>query len=97
MIIESGIIIFLGMLMLAIKLPIKTSLRLLGKPLHVDVTVTAIAYVMHYGTFSGIMAAAVAGFMCSGFTSCARYLFGYIENNIYYPGKLFPVDPQKLK
>ena len=66
MIIESGVIIFFGMLLLGIKLPRKTSLWLLGYPLYLDLTVSVVAYVLHYGTFSGIMAAAVAGLPTSG-------------------------------
>lgn len=79
MIIESGVIIFLGMLLLGFKLPIETSLRLLGRPLMLDVSVSVLAFLMHYGTFSGVMAAAVAGLMCSGFTTLARKSIGYIE------------------
>ena len=71
MIIESGIIIFFGMLLLGIKLPRHVSLKLLGRPLALDLGVSVLAYVLHYGTFSGIMAAAVAGLMCSGFELCA--------------------------
>lgn len=97
MIIESGVIIFLGMLLLGLKLPLKTSLRLLGRPLALDFSVSALAFIMHYGTFSGVMAAAVAGLMCSGFTSLARYAFGYIEAGKYIPGKLWRIDPAKLK
>lgn len=89
MIIESGVIIFLGMMLLGIKLPRKISLKLLGRPLALDLAVTVVAYAMHYGTFSGIMAAAVAGLMCSGFTSIARYAFGYIEKNSYTPGRIW--------
>lgn len=92
MIIESGVIIFLGMLLLGIKLPRKISLKLLGRPLALDLAVTVIAYVMHYGTFSGIMAAAVAGLMCSGFTSAARYAFGYIEKTSYTPGRIWRLN-----
>jgi NhaP-type Na+/H+ or K+/H+ antiporter len=44
---------------------------------------------MHYGTFSGVMAAAVAGLMCSGFTSAARYAFGYIKNKQYFKGRIW--------
>ena len=91
MIIESGVIIFFGMLLLGIKLPRKVSLKLLGRPLALDLGVSVLAYVLHYGTFSGIMAAAVAGLMCSGFTSVARYAFGYIEGKKYYPGKIWQV------
>ena len=92
MIIESGVIIFFGMLLLGIKLPRKTSLKLLGRPLALDLGVSVLAYVLHYGTFSGIMAAAVAGLMCSGFTSVARYAFGYIEKGSYVPGRIWQLQ-----
>jgi len=97
MIIESGVIIFLGMLLLALKLKAKTSLTLLGYPLALDFGVSALAFIMHYGTFSGVMAAAVAGLMCSGFTSLARYAFGYIKGGKYYHGKIWKLDATKLK
>lgn len=86
MIIESGVIIFAGLLLLGFKLPRSTSLKLLGRPLALDLAVTVLAYLMHYGTFSGIMAAAVAGLLTSGFTSGARWLFGYIKGGVYYQG-----------
>jgi len=97
MIIESGVIIFLGMLFIALKLKTKTSLVLLGHPLAVDLGVSAVAFGMHYGTFSGVMAAAVAGLMSSGFTSIARYSVGYIESGEYHPGKIWVVDVNKLQ
>ena len=92
MIIESGAIIFLGMLLLGIKLPRRISLKLLGHTLALDLGVSVLAYIMHYGTFSGVMAAAVAGLMCSGFTSCARYAFGYIEKGSYVPGRIWQLQ-----
>ena len=97
MIIESGVIIFLGMLLLGLKLKTKTSLTLLGYPLALDFGVSALAWFLHYGTFSGVMSAAVAGLMCSGFTSLARYAFGYIKNGKYYHGKIWQINPTKLK
>ena len=92
MIIESGVIIFFGMLLLGIKLPRRVSLKLLGRPLALDLGVSVLAYIMHYGTFSGVMAAAVAGLMCSGFTSAARYAFGYIEKGSYVPGRIWQLQ-----
>ena len=89
MIIESGVIIFFGMMLLGIKLPRRVSLKLLGRPLTLDLAVTVVAYAMHYGTFSGIMAAAVAGLMCSGFTSIARYAFGYVKDRRYHKGRIW--------
>lgn len=79
MIIESGVIIFAGLLFIFIKLSSERRLRLLGRPLFLDVAVSAAAYILHWGTFSGVMAAAVAGLMCSGFTSAGRWLIGYID------------------
>jgi hypothetical protein len=79
MIIESGIIIFIGLLLLFVKLPRRTALKLLAYPLTLDLIVSAFAYAMHWGTFTGVMAAAVAGLMCSGLTSTARWLFGWID------------------
>ena len=86
MIIESGAIIFVGLMFIFIKLPRTTALKLLGHHLWLDVVVTILAFAMHYGTFSGVMAAAVAGLMCSGFTTTGRWLFGYITNKTYHPG-----------
>ncbi|GIV03808.1 MAG: hypothetical protein KatS3mg015_2638 [Fimbriimonadales bacterium] len=97
MIIESGVIIFLGMLLLALKLPAYVTLRALGRPFALDLGASALAFIMHYGTFSGVMAAAVAGLMCSGFTSLARYAVGYIRDGKYYPGKIWRLDVTKLK
>lgn len=97
MIIESGVIIFLGMLFLGLRLKVKTSLTLLGHPLALDFSVSALAFIMHYGTFSGVMAAAVAGLMCSGFTTLARYAVGYIRDGKYFPGKIWSIDVAKLK
>jgi len=86
MIIESGIIIFLGLLALAWKLPLHISLRLLEHSLVLDVTVSVLAYMLHWGTFTGVMAAAVAGLMCSGFTATAKWLFGSVRKGRYRPG-----------
>ena len=97
MIIESGVIIFLGMLLLGLKLKVKTSLTLLGHPLALDFSVSTVAFLMHYGTFSGVMSAAVAGLMCSGFTTVTRYAFGYIKSGKYHPGKIWQLDAAKLK
>lgn len=97
MIIESGAIIFVGLLLLAIKLPPKVSLRALGHPFALDLSVSLLAFVMHYGTFSGVMAAAVAGLMCSGFTALARWAFGFVKSGVYHPGKVWQAQPRHLK
>ena len=97
MIIESGVIIFLGFVFLAIKLPTRTVLRLLGKPFTLDLSASILAFLMHMGTFSGVMSAAVAGLMISGLSSGARYAVGWIDDNKYYPGRIWQLDVRKLR
>ena len=88
MIIESGVIILLGFLALFLKLRRRTLLVLLGKPLAVDLAGSILAYALHWGTFSGVMAAAVAGLMLSTLTAVSRWCVGYIDSGLYYPGRL---------
>ena len=89
MIVESGVIIFLGLLLLAIKLPTRVVLSLLGWPFAVDISASILAYFLHAGSFAGMMAAAVAGLLTSALTAGARYSCGYISNKKYYPGKVW--------
>ena len=84
--ITSGFIVFLGIFL---KLPRKTALQWLGKPLALDIAATALTAAMHWGTFSGMMAAAVAGLLCSAFSGMARFAFGWIESGVYHPGRIF--------
>ncbi len=86
MIIEAGVVIFLGLLFIFIKLPRHWALLLLGRPLALDLAASALAYILHWGTFSGVMAAAVAGLMCSGFTVVGRWAIGYSKNGQIVPG-----------
>jgi len=86
MIIESGVLIFMGFLLLAWKLPLGLKLRLLAFPFTIDLVASFAAYVIHWGTFTGVMAAAVAGLMVSSCTSISRWMFGYIEKGAYQPG-----------
>jgi hypothetical protein len=88
MIIESGFIILFGFLALFIKLPKRTLLHLLSWPLAVDLTGSVLAYVIHAGTFSGLIAAAVAGLMLSACTSIGRFSVGYIDQGKYVAGHL---------
>lgn len=76
--IGDGFIIFCGFVFIMIKLPRDVFLKVLGRPLATDIGVSVLAYMLHWGTFSGVMAAAVAGMFTSVFTSVMRKLIGYI-------------------
>ena len=83
---ETGLAIFLGLVFIFIKLPRRTMLRLLNHDMAIDVFVTLLVLVIHYGTFSGVMAATFAGLLTSLGTSTAKKLFGYIQGDIYHHG-----------
>jgi len=84
----TGLMVFLGIALILAKLPRRLMLKALGHPLVLDLTVSALTLVLHWGTFSGVMAATVAGLLTSLSTSGARRLFGYIRNDLYFRGLL---------
>jgi len=82
MIIESGIIIFLSFLLLVWRLDNRVLLReVLGHPLRTDLLAGALAYILHFGTLTGVMAAAVASLLISACISICRELYGYIAKH----------------
>ena len=82
----TGLAIFLGLVFIFIKLPRRTMLRWLRYDILLDLAVTLIVPVVHFGTFSGVMAATFAGLLTSVGTSLAKRLFGYIQGDQYFPG-----------
>lgn len=84
--IESGLIVFIGVFLLLAKLPRRTMLRLLHYDVALDIVVSVVTLAIHWGTFSGIMAATVAGLLTSMATTVMKRLFGYIHGDLYRPG-----------
>lgn len=82
----SGIIVFLSAVLVLVKLPRRWLLRVLHYDLAVDLVVSAIVLTLHFGTFTGIMAATFAGLLTSLATSAAKRAFGHIQGNRYFPG-----------
>jgi hypothetical protein len=85
-IIETGTIVFLSLMVLVWRLPRRAMLWLFGHPLWIEVPFSFCAYALHYGTFSGMMAAATVACMCFCFVQAGRALFGYIAKGTYRPG-----------
>ena len=80
----TGFMIFLGTFLILIKLPRRLMLRVLKYDLVIDITVSVIVLMIHFGTFSGVMAATIAGLLMSIATSSMKRLFGYIDGNNYH-------------
>jgi NhaP-type Na+/H+ or K+/H+ antiporter len=84
----TGFTIFLGVTLLLTKLPRRTALRILKYDLALDLMVSAAVLIIHFGTFSGVMAATVAGLLMSLATSGMKRLVGYVDGNFYVPGRI---------
>jgi hypothetical protein len=84
----TGVTIFIGIALILAKLPRRTMLRVLKHDLLLDIAVSLITLMIHWGTFSGVMAATVAGLLTSLATSGLKKLIGYADGDNYYPGKI---------
>jgi nucleoside permease NupC len=84
----TGFIVFLGVALILIKLPRRVMLRALKHDIWIDLLVSCLVLLVHWGTFSGVMAATVAGLLTSLMTSGAKRMFGYIDHDIYYVGRI---------
>jgi hypothetical protein len=88
MIIESGVIVALGLILLFFKLSWRARLRMLGFPLAMDLGVFILLNWLHWGTFSGMMVAATGALVCSSLISIGRKVYGYIDHGMYFPGRI---------
>lgn len=86
--IATGITIFLGLAAILAKLPRRMLLRLLKYGAVMDIAVTVLVLIIHWGTFSGVMGATVAGLLTSVATTGLKKLFGYIDGNLYHVGRI---------
>jgi NhaP-type Na+/H+ or K+/H+ antiporter len=84
----TGFLIFAGVGLLLAKLKRRTMLKVLKHDLVLDLAVTATVLLIHWGTFSGVMAATVAGLLMSLATSGLKKWVGFIDGNVYFPGRI---------
>lgn len=88
MILESGIIVAGGLLLTFAKCNWKVKLWMLSNPVFMDLLVFVILFLLHAGTFSGVMVATIGAFITSGMLTSGRYIYGYMENGSYVPGRV---------
>lgn len=84
--IEMGLVVALGLIVLYAKVGWKTRLWINSHPVLMDIIVFIFLNAIHWGTFSGLMVAAVGALACSLTISLARKWFGYIEHGQYVRG-----------
>lgn len=86
--IEMGIVVAVGLIVMFCKLSWKARLTLLSFPLLLDLTTFVVISLLHWGTYSGMMVAAVGALVCSLCISAGRKLFGFFARGVYIPGKI---------
>lgn len=89
---EMGIVVGLGLLVIFAKLSWRNRLRMLSNPVAMDIAVFALLCFLHWGTFSGVMVATVGALFCSIVLSALRWAFGYLDHGKHVPGR-FGVKP----
>lgn len=84
--IEMGVVVGLGLIVMFWKLSWRWRMRLLSNPLIVDLSIFSVLTIVHWGTFSGLIVAAVGALFCSLTLSLGRWLFGHVKAQRYVPG-----------
>lgn len=84
--IEMGLVVGLGLLVVLAKMSWKWKLRVISNPLSIDLLIFVLLTMVHWGTFSGVMVATVGALVCSIVLSIARRAVGYIDNGLYVRG-----------
>lgn len=85
--IEMGIVVALGLAFTFFKLSWRARLRMLSHPLAMDVFVFVLLNWLHWGTFAGVMVAAVGALCCSMMLSAGRFAFGYMKDGKHVAGR----------
>lgn len=85
---EMGIVVALGLIVLYARMSWRARIWINSHPLLMDILVFIFLNVLHWGTFSGLMVAAVGALFCSMTISLARKWIGYRANGRYVPGWL---------
>lgn len=85
--ISAGLFVALGLVFTWVKLPWKWRLWMNSNPVKMDLVIFTVLTLLHWGTFSGVMAATIGALTCSALLSLSRILFGYYEGKQLVKGK----------
>lgn len=86
---EAGIVVGIALLATLAKMSWPWKLRILSHPMMMDVFIFIGLCLLHWGTFSGVMVATIGAFVCSVILSVGRWMFGYLKNGEYVPGRFY--------
>lgn len=89
---ETGFLVALGLLVTLAKLPWRHKLWLTSHPLLMDCATFGLLVMLHWGTFSGVMAATVGALFCSLTLSGARKVIGFVDRDGTYRRGLIDIS-----
>lgn len=89
---EMSFVVALGLLVMLAKLPWRGKLWVVSHPLMMDLAVFISLMMLHWGTFSGVMIATIAAFLCSLTLSLARRVIGHVGAGGTYVRGFFDVS-----
>lgn len=84
--IESGIVVSMGLLMMLYNLPWRWKLRIVSNIVLMDIGVFIALMFLHTGTHAGVMTATAGALFTSLTLATARKCIGQIVNRQYVPG-----------
>lgn len=83
---SNGAAICLGITLLFWRCKWKTRMWILSHALFMDIVVFILLTMLHWGTFSGVMAATIGALMCSLLITLGQKLWGQMKNGVYVRG-----------
>lgn len=83
---EMGFAVGLGLLVIMFKCSWRIRLWMLSNPVKMDLAVFTVLTVLHWGTFSGVMAATIGALMVSIILTVGRKVYGYKIGKEYKRG-----------
>jgi len=86
--IEMALLVAAGLIVIWWRLSWKWKLRMLSHPTAIDVFVFIGLTALHWGTFAGVMVAAIAALAVSVSLSLGRWLFGYYLKGEFHQGRI---------
>lgn len=84
--IEMGFVVALGLLVTFAKLGWKARMWMLSHPIFMDVAIFIGLFLLHSGTYSGVMVATIGALTCSCVLAAGRWAFGYMVKGKHVPG-----------
>lgn len=85
--IEMGFIVGIGLAVTFFKLSWRARLWMLSHPVLMDVCIFCILFILHSGTYSGVMVATIGALVCSLMLGAGRWAFGYMVRGKHVQGR----------